>query len=383
MTEDPMFQKIIFLSLLLASAAWSLAQSQINWNEPLNLNVNNSIVQCEGTPSQHFWLCQGTHFSGFIERYSEDTNKFFPFFTNAEQQIIELELSITILGTQKRLNFSDFDYFGINLQTVLNSLLKSCTQNSSKLDQFIERFGVFIDLFFKYKLSLKNIAIEQKIECIDGIFSSRFTKMMGKKEDHENDATIPQFMASPLSEEEQKFYDSFRPSSCRAPDLLEAEKLFKTISERKDISFSYTDDGCFARTHLIATELFEQGLSTGKIWIAGDLKNPHQPTKQWYYHVATLIYVQTDNEIEMRVIDPSPTVTRLLTVDEWLQQNMVSHPKKVTYPLPLYGHFYEDYLIAISSHRPLLPFKADIHRSEEDLLKQAHDRNQVYQRLLK
>ncbi len=66
-----------------------------------------------------------------------------------------------------------------------------------------------------------------------------------------------------------------------------------------------------------------------------------------------------------------------------LQQNMVSHPKKVTYPLPLYGHFYEDYLIAISSHRPLLPFKADIHRSEEDLLKQAHDRNQVYQRLLK
>jgi hypothetical protein len=75
------------------------------------------------------------------------------------------------------------------------------------------------------------------------------------------------------------------------------------------IPFTYPDDGCYARAHLMCRQFLQDGVTTEKIWIYGRLRvwTPYNPNCQvlWVYHVAPLVRVTTGAGSQAMVLDPS------------------------------------------------------------------------------
>jgi hypothetical protein len=100
------------------------------------------------------------------------------------------------------------------------------------------------------------------------------------------------------------------------------------------------------------------------------------PRNHWSYHVATTISIQVDGNSEIRVIDPSPDIQQLLTLEEWFHSMSVPlPPKTVAYPVPE-GHY--DTLIPVmcfSSHIPYDVCGANPNKKLEETLKSARETN--------
>ena len=105
----------------------------------------------------------------------------------------------------------------------------------------------------------------------------------------------------------------------------EAVHVFEKMKNLKRIPFYYVNDGCYARAQRMSYRMSLMGVRTGKLFIVGKL-NP-LPGLKWKFHVAPFILVGTQDQYEVRIIDPS-LFDKPVSVDDWVQ---ASHPK--TYKL--------------------------------------------------
>lgn len=210
----------------------------------------------------------------------------------------------------------------INKVIIFISLIGSCVGLSSEVIQLVD---------FKNDQIISNF-----IQNNDSIKSSmRFSKAFSSQKE--------------LTE----IYDSLQPKANIGikPSPEEALKYFNEILSEKKMPFDYTDEGCHARAHMISHWFSKKGISTGKIWVKGDLIDPAQPEQNWGYHVSAIVYVEVDGKTEVRVIDPSPLVKRPLTVEEWLKILNVDEYKEISYPLPEDSSMYK-FVLAYSSPLP-------------------------------
>lgn len=221
-------------------------------------------------------------------------------------------------------------------------------------------------LFFNNLLLASNL--KQIITCEDNIISSYFLV-------NNSDNTDPIQLVN-FTNEDVDIYRKFLFCENKACDLEKANTLFEKILLRKDIPFAYTDDGCFARAHVISNYLYNKGIKTGKIWLTGgDIINPSNKDSKWDYHVAATIDVKTNNNIETLVIDPSIVNQKLLTIEEWFSLHQIkNYPQIVSYPLPR-NSFLELPIVSFSSDLAFYPFKIDLTISEEELLEEARKVN--------
>jgi Glutaminase len=88
------------------------------------------------------------------------------------------------------------------------------------------------------------------------------------------------------------------------------------------IPFSYPDDGCYARAHLMCIKMEALGTAPEKVWLYGRLvvRTPCNPNCQvlWVYHVAPILRVTDAGRIRIMVIDPSLFSTPVTDAD-WKQ----------------------------------------------------------------
>ncbi len=119
----------------------------------------------------------------------------------------------------------------------------------------------------------------------------------------------------------------------RVVDADEARRLFQRLASDPGIAFGYPEDGCFARAHLMAKILEDEGVFSEKMYLKGKLRvaTPKSPKGwvAWKYHVAPVIRVMTEHGLEHWVIDPA-IADRPLTESEWVERQIRFHPDQAT-----------------------------------------------------
>lgn len=355
--------------------------------------VNGSELQCEGDKKDRFWLCKGSYYSGLIDRKPENEElKFLPMLMSAKG--IELDLDFeswtTLAGDnalgEETLYFSYRDYFDFNILSLEKELQEFPSKSPLPKNSFTivvqaYRYIGLIQGFFK---ALQNRSFHQEIYEENKIIFSWFIPTE-PAEIKKSDTKIDCLGKEILSLENQAAYrDISFSSNGRNPTLAEANGVFKFIAQRTDLPFNYFD-GCYARAHVIGNELFTKGLSTGKVWLAGKLWNPREPSRQWNYHVAPILVVKApDNKIAtVYVVDPTVDPENLLTIYEWLEKFSISTIKRVSFPIAPESEYFEDVVMAFSSHIPMWPFQYDGAISLSETLREADDINATHLRLLK
>lgn len=110
-----------------------------------------------------------------------------------------------------------------------------------------------------------------------------------------------------------------------------AVELFKYLAKQK-IPFGYPEDGCYARAHRMSIFLDMKGITSGKVFIEGDLnvktKNSPKGEVSWWFHVAPVVNVRKNGQEIPYVFDPS-IFDRPVPVQEWF--DIQTKGKKETY----------------------------------------------------
>lgn len=114
----------------------------------------------------------------------------------------------------------------------------------------------------------------------------------------------------------------------RAPDAVSvispdrALEVFDRLKEMNNIAYGYTDDGCYARAHLMCRALFDMGMVPEKAWAFETdqreliVKFPHGE-QTWWFHVAPVIAVEDGaGGVQPMVFDPS-LFDGPVTLKEW------------------------------------------------------------------
>ncbi|USN51284.1 MAG: hypothetical protein H6731_02445 [Myxococcales bacterium] len=314
---------------------------------------------------------------------------------------LETNLKIRILDENNKVltqleEFSDQDYFSFSSPGILTGLSTSMMNNIDKIGFFISAANLithFNKLVSELKKSVEKLSIVQNITCVNNQLISKFIPDYNKLKD---ETKIPCDDKCLTLEEKDYYQKMMIQSEGKEPTLYEAKKLFDEISAHKDIPFAYTDDGCYARAHIIANWLHNEGYRSGKIWLKGHLTPPNNPNKTsdrweslgktWEYHVAAIIFVKNEeNKSEIMVIDPAPNNKKLLTMDEWFSFNNLSsdiNPKIIQYPLPKSIEPFEKFVYALSSHVPLWPSETNLNLSPSETLNIALSEASKYMRKL-
>ncbi len=100
-------------------------------------------------------------------------------------------------------------------------------------------------------------------------------------------------------------------------DLISQFQIWKTDTL---LRYNYVFDGCFARSHLVATELQQQNMIVGKVWLHGFNLKPIQQNltdfSGWFYHVAVVVLAEDQ---KFYVIDPG-LFNQPVSVLEWVEK---------------------------------------------------------------
>lgn len=108
-----------------------------------------------------------------------------------------------------------------------------------------------------------------------------------------------------------------------------ALRLFQEMTMQKKISFGFPEDGCFARAYEMSYQFAQKGISTGKVFAHGRFRLADDKAKrgavQWSFHVAPFLIVDTGQQRQIWVIDPS-LFYEPVTLRAWLDALTV-HPK--------------------------------------------------------
>ncbi len=379
------FKSIILIALFFHFNSFALD----SWN----FVVNNTSLKCSGHVDDRFWLCKGDHYSGIIDRLPEnDELKFLPMFMSTKTIELDLyfeswtnELGENLLENEE-IAFNYRYYFDFNKRLTFQEELANCITTSKFPEdnaQIIAESNRFIGLIHEYFSFISKLSCQQEIYDHDHLIVSGLTLSEPYTQKKPN-LPIPCLGKENLSLANQKKYEEItRIRAGHTPNLAEAEELFKDISKLSNFAFDYILDGCQARAHLIAYKLIADGFQSGKIWVAGTIKNPRQPDQNWSYHVAPLIFVRSpEGTIFPYVIDPSLDSQHLLTIYEWLEKLSIHHIKIVSFPLPPETEYFEKVVMAFSSHIPLWPFQYDGKISFTSTIAEAMDNNLRHWKLL-
>lgn len=350
-----------------------------------NFIINGSPLSCTGPSADQFWLCSGEEYSGLIYHKACGAGvAFSPMLMS--QNGVELNFTIEawndendfdLLGSNK-LTFSYRDYFAFKKESVqdeLAELIYRKDKNSSSIINNGNNFIRGLRIFFNH---LKNAEFTQHLTVKNRTLFSEFHIRDLQKVKGPN-TLIPFLGKETLPPNYALHHEKIVSQPGVASTLSDAQEIFRKISARTDLAFNYTDDGCYARAHIIAYELFKQGLRTGKIWLAGDLRDPTKPDSSWAFHVAALIYVRNEDNasIEPYVIDPSLDPENLLSVEEWLaKNNLPNRPQLISFPIPEECEFFEPAVMAFSSHIPLYPFEYETWIPLAETLREATEENE-------
>ena len=100
--------------------------------------------------------------------------------------------------------------------------------------------------------------------------------------------------------------------------MSRATELFNKAVKMEDIPWEYTQEGCFARAHLMARRFEAEGVQVDKVWLKGALYlADSDPVVEWSFHVAPIVYVKDEKgKVQKMVIDPS-IFSKPVTVEEW------------------------------------------------------------------
>lgn len=117
-----------------------------------------------------------------------------------------------------------------------------------------------------------------------------------------------------------------------------ATELFEFIKNKDYIPFTYPEDGCYARAHIMSRLLETKGIISGKAFVHGRLgvysKNAAKGLVVWNYHVATFLLVKKKGHIsQIYVLDPS-IFNKPVTFNQW--QNIQIESLKGTYKTRAY-----------------------------------------------
>ncbi|HAZ12977.1 MAG: hypothetical protein A2X86_09315 [Bdellovibrionales bacterium GWA2_49_15] len=102
-----------------------------------------------------------------------------------------------------------------------------------------------------------------------------------------------------------------------------AQKLFDTFKANDKIPFRYTEDGCFARAHRMARMAGMRFIKVGKVFISGHLDPFPDDDWAWRYHVAPVVAVSQNENIQLMVMDPS-MFDHPVSVVEWTKASLGS-----------------------------------------------------------
>jgi hypothetical protein len=115
------------------------------------------------------------------------------------------------------------------------------------------------------------------------------------------------------------------PAAQAVPVLTpaQARAAFERMAGQEDIAYTYPQDGCYSRAHLMCQRLRRLGYQPGKVWAFAHGQNLHARTIndprgfiEWNWHVAPTLQVRTRGGVRAMVIDPS-LCTRPVSVEEW------------------------------------------------------------------
>lgn len=93
---------------------------------------------------------------------------------------------------------------------------------------------------------------------------------------------------------------------------VEAVEAFDQLANMRNIAYGYTDDGCYARAHLMCRRLIDMDIIPEKAW-AFETKDrelvvhyPNGKEQTWWFHVAPVVEVDMLNGTTAKmVLDPS------------------------------------------------------------------------------
>jgi hypothetical protein len=327
----------------------------------INNNINN-IVTCERKESKvNIMLCSSEEYNGLLF-HEKDSKNLIPFLYDKEKNFI-VDLKIIFNEKYYRFSWSNFASFSLYNDKIRFFLSTSIFNGSLDFDDIKLLFSTNRQLrtsFKKYNNDIKDKKVKQKFNIFDNNKYS-YLKIIKNNKTPKNKPIINNIITT----------------NKKAVTLISAQEIFNNIQLREDIPFNYTNDGCYARAHVIAHELDKQNIKTGKIWLRGKIIDQNQPEEPWCYHVAALIFVDVSGSEEPRVIDPSPTVKKLVTVEEWFEILIGNEkvPFMLEYPMPAYISPFYDYAYCLSSHEPLWPHYCALIIDSEEYLKHAFETN--------
>ena len=163
--------------------------------------------------------------------------------------------------------------------------------------------------------------------------------------------------------------------SLQTISLNRATELFNKALSMEDIPWSFTQDGCFARAHLMARRFEAEGVRVDKAWLKGELYIPDSdPLIEWKFHVAPMVYVEDGNgKVTRMIIDPS-IFSKPVTVEEWdkkISKKTLRGSVLTAFPFPENAALLERASLSFSNSDPFLP-KKDIDMTEEEKMEKAH-----------
>jgi Glutaminase len=117
--------------------------------------------------------------------------------------------------------------------------------------------------------------------------------------------------------------DQFEPNSL--PNSDDIYHLFGELAADQGIAYSFLEDGCYARAHLMCKKIMDCGFTPRKAWIFYKGSRARTPTPRkklpggvdyGVYHVAPVVEVKDGAQVEFRILDPS-YFRNAVSIDEW------------------------------------------------------------------
>ncbi len=107
------------------------------------------------------------------------------------------------------------------------------------------------------------------------------------------------------------------------PTFERVQDLFRLITSEVDFVTNVPEEGCYARAHLMAIELYKRGFETVKVFAKGPLRfeTEHVPKGfvNWSHHISAGVIVETPAGKQLLILDPS-TGSNPITLNDWISR---------------------------------------------------------------
>lgn len=125
-----------------------------------------------------------------------------------------------------------------------------------------------------------------------------------------------------------KDMSKFEPESVKAISANKVKTLFRKAKAMKNMAWSQSQDGAFARTELMVDMFEKEGVIADKAWASGYLKSKINKNP-WTYHVAPIVYVKgSSGNVDKMIIDPL-IADHPVTIAQWLSLMGITNPDTV------------------------------------------------------